>query len=103
MLKLSLCNSISRSYKRMESSNSTLSSITPWQMSSASCNPEANSMGDERSYAIGSTCGSFKIPDVYSWSYCIQSVTGRSAAPAANSPGARNKPINVMKPPYEPP
>ena len=101
--KLSLCSSIRRWYRRTESSNSTLSSIMPCAISSDPLRPSANSIGEERSYAIGSTCGVLRMFEVYSWLYCVQSVTGRSAAPALNTSGARNIAIRVMKPPYEPP
>ena len=75
----------------------------PWQISRAPLRPSANSMGEDASYAIGSSCGSLRMFEVYSWLYCVQSVTGRSAAPDLNVSGARNIAISVMKPPYEPP
>ena len=56
----------------------------------------AYSIGELVAYASGSICRSLRILAVYSWLYVVQSVTGRRAAPAANSPGARSNDIRVM-------
>ena len=47
----------------------------------------------------GSSCGVLRMFAVYSWLYEVQSVTGRNAAPAENTSGARNMAMSDMKPP----
>ena len=56
-------------------------------------------MGEDFLYASGSSSGVLRILLVYSWLYWVQSTTGRSAAPALNTPGLRNSAMKVMKPP----